>query len=79
MIIDLGSSENIVSKSLVKTLKLKVQPHSTPYKIGWVLKGVDLAIKERRTFSFSIGKSYQTQVTCDIINMDASHLILGRP
>ena len=68
-----------MSKSLVKVLKLKVEPHTTPYKIGWVMKGVEINVKETNTFTFSIGKSYQTQVTCDVIDMDTSHLILGRP
>ncbi|KAL5580828.1 hypothetical protein UlMin_013270 [Ulmus minor] len=79
VIIDSGSSENIVSKSLVKILKLKIEPHSTPYKIGWVMKGVEINVKATSTFTFSIGKSYQSQVTCDVIDMDASHVILGRP
>ncbi|KAL5548403.1 hypothetical protein UlMin_003634 [Ulmus minor] len=79
VIIDSGSSENIVSKSLVKILKLKIEPHSTPYKIGWVMKGVEISVKATSTFTFSIGKSYQSQVTCDVIDMDASHMILGRP
>ena len=78
-VIDSGSSENIVSKSLLKVLKLKVEPHDTPYKIGWLMKGIEINMKETNTFTFSIGKSYQAQVTCDIIDMDAIHLIMGKP
>ena len=79
VIIDSGSSENIVSKSLVRTLKLKTHCHPTPYKIGWVRKGVETLVQETSTFMFSIGRSYQTEITCDIIEMDACHIILGRP
>ena len=78
VIIDSGSSKNIVSRSLVKILKLRSEPHSTPYKIGWVMKGIEITVKETSTFTFSIGKTYQTQITCDIIDMDACHVILGR-
>ena len=63
----------------MKILKRKIEPHSTPYKIGWVMKGVEISVKATSTFTFSIGKSYQSQVTCDVIDMDAIHMILGRP
>ncbi|TYK27246.1 zf-CCHC domain-containing protein [Cucumis melo var. makuwa] len=38
MIIDSGSNKNFVSKKLVTALKLKIEPHSNPYKIGWIKK-----------------------------------------
>lgn len=28
---------------------------------------------------FSIGKHYKEEITCDFIDMDACHIILGRP
>ena len=34
VIIDGGSSENVVSKALVKTLNLKTEKHPSPYKIA---------------------------------------------
>ncbi|KAJ9567692.1 hypothetical protein OSB04_003658, partial [Centaurea solstitialis] len=36
-------------------------------------------IKGKALLSFSIGKSYQDQVLCDVIPMDACHMLLGRP
>ena len=60
---------NIVSKSLAKALKLRIEPHATPYNIGWVMKEIETIVKEISTFTFSIGKLYQTQVTCDIIDV----------
>ncbi|XP_042488832.1 uncharacterized protein LOC122068982 [Macadamia integrifolia] len=36
VIVDNGSSENIVSLALVNHLKLTTEPHSSPYKIGWI-------------------------------------------
>lgn len=29
--------------------------------------------------NFSIGKNYADEVTCDVVKMDACHMILGRP
>lgn len=77
VIIDSGSSENIVLKTLVKILKLPSKPHTTPYKIGWVMKGIETTVQDTSTFTFSIGKTYQTSITCDIIEIDACHIILG--
>ncbi|KAK3194494.1 hypothetical protein Dsin_025804 [Dipteronia sinensis] len=36
VIVDSGSSENIVSRALVKALKLATEKHPSPYKIGWI-------------------------------------------
>ena len=77
VIIDSSSSENIVSKSLGRALKLKTDCHPTPYKIGWVRKGIETFVQETSTFMFSIGKTYQTQITFDIIETNACHIILG--
>ena len=43
------------------------------------MKGVETTVWETSTFTFSISKTYQTSITCDIIEMDAYHVILGRP
>ena len=39
VIIDSGSSENVVSKALVKALNLKTEKHPSPYKTAWIKKG----------------------------------------
>ena len=36
MIIDSGSSEIIVSKTMVDKLQLKIHKHPRPYHIGWI-------------------------------------------
>ena len=42
VIIDSGSSENLVSKKLVSVLKVKTEPHPNPYKVSWIKKGEKL-------------------------------------
>lgn len=46
VIIDSGSSENVVSKALVKALSLETEKHPCPYKIGWITKGVATKVHE---------------------------------
>lgn len=79
VIVDSGSSDNIVSASLVRALGLSTEKHPTPYKIGWIKKGVDTSVQAICRIPFSIGKYYKDEVLCDVVDMDACHLLLGRP
>ncbi|CAJ2646166.1 unnamed protein product [Trifolium pratense] len=38
LIVDTGSTENLVSQKLVDYLKLSTEPHQKPYTLGWVSK-----------------------------------------
>ena len=79
MIIDSGSVKNIVSKSLVAKLGLKIEKHPSPYKIGWIKKGTKTLVTQQCRVTFSMGKCYVDEVVCDVVEMDECHLILGRP
>ena len=56
MIIDSNSSENVVSKALVKILNLKIEKHPSPYKITWIKKGLEVQVLEVCEVSLSIKK-----------------------
>ncbi|PON83156.1 Zinc finger, CCHC-type [Trema orientale] len=79
VIIDSGSSENVVSKALVKTLNLKNEKHPSPYKIAWIKKGPEVQVLEVCKIPLSIGKYYKYEIVCDVMDMDACHILLGRP
>jgi hypothetical protein len=78
VIIDGGSEENVMSKEMVSKLGLKIEKHPAPYKIGWIKRGTETLVTERCCFTYSIGKHYSNSILCDVMEMDACHLILGR-
>lgn len=78
VIIDSGSTENIVSQAMVSKLGLKTEKHPLPYSIGWIKKGIESKVTRTCRFSFSIGKTYLDEIVCDMVEMDACHMILGR-
>jgi hypothetical protein len=79
MIIDSGSCENVVSEEAVKKLQLKTDSHPKPYKLSWLKKGSEVTVDKRCLVSFSIGRKYFDNAWCDVVSMDACHLLLGRP
>ncbi|MDV3192331.1 MAG: retropepsin-like aspartic protease, partial [Candidatus Phytoplasma australasiaticum] len=79
MIIDGGSCENVVSNTMVEKLGLKIEDHPQPYKLAWFKKGNDVRVSKRCLVKFSIGKKYANEIWCDVVPMDACHLLLGRP
>ncbi|KAL1204567.1 RNA-directed DNA polymerase-like protein [Cardamine amara subsp. amara] len=78
LIIDGGSCTNVASKYLVDKLGLPKTKHPRPYRLRWLNNETELKISEQVTVLFSIGK-YTDQVVCDVVPMQAGHLLLGRP
>lgn len=77
-IIDSESGENVISKALVKALGVLIEPHPKPYKIGWIKKGINTKVIEICKVLFSIGNHYQDVATCDVVDMDACHILLRK-
>lgn len=74
LIIDGGSHENIIGKSIVDMLQLLVKKHLNPYSIGWIKTVGNVEVTERYKVPFSVGR-YKD---CDVVDMDACHLLFGR-
>eukprot|EP00253_Pinus_taeda_P001950 PITA_01950 len=78
LIIDSGSTDNLVAVEMVEKLGLKKLKHPTPYKVSWLQKGHQLLVDEQCEVEFEIGK-YKDKILCDVMPMDVCHLLLGRP
>jgi len=75
---DSGSCFNCCSTRLVEKLALTILPHPQPYKFQWLNDEEDMIINQQMEVKFSIG-NYEDSVLCDIIPMEACHILLGRP
>ena len=64
MIIDLGSTNNIISEEVVSELKLKRIPHTNPYKVTYLNKTQHILVGEQAWVEFTIGK-YKDRVLCE--------------
>ncbi|CAL9217648.1 unnamed protein product, partial [Arabidopsis halleri] len=78
LIIDGGSCTNVASETMVEKLGLKVIKHPKPYKLQWLNEDGEMSVSRQVTVPLSIGK-YEDEILCDILPMDASHILLGRP
>eukprot|EP00253_Pinus_taeda_P027660 PITA_27660 len=78
MIIDSGSTDNLVSTEMVEKLGLKCLKHPNPYRVSWLQKGHQLLVDEQSEVEFQI-RHYKDKIICDIMPMDVCHILLGRP
>ena len=78
LVIDSGSTDNLVSTEVIEKLKLKTREHPTPYKVSWLQKGHQLLVKEKCEIELQMG-SYKDKIMCDVMPMDVCHILLGRP
>lgn len=79
IIINNGSTDNLISAKTVAALKLPTEKHTKRYQLGWIKYGDAVNVKQQCQVPLSTGKHYVDKVLCDVIPMDATHLLLGRP
>ena len=78
VIIDGGSTDNLVAEEMVQKLGLKRVRHPCPYRIGWLQGENALEVREKCLVDFQIGQ-YKDQFLCGIVDMNSCHVLLGRP
>jgi len=78
LIIDSGSCVNVASTRVVDKLGLKTIPHAKPYKLSWLSEEGEIKVDKQVLINFSIG-NYKDEVLCDLVPMEATHILLGRP
>lgn len=74
MVIDWGSCTNVVSENACKKLRLKTEPHPSPYKVAWV-NNTNLKDRKRCLLTYSIGM-FIDQVQCDMLPLKIYHIFL---
>ena len=77
VIVDSGSSVNVISEKAFKQLGVTSEKHPNPYEVSWVNK-TSIPVDKRCLLSLKF-LSYEDQVWLDIVPMDISSIILGRP
>jgi hypothetical protein len=78
VIIDSGSTDNLVSTERVEKLELDMTAHPMSYKVSWLHKGHQVTVTKQCLVEFKIG-GYRDEILCDVIHMDVCHVLLGRP
>ncbi|XP_042441345.1 uncharacterized protein LOC122026681 [Zingiber officinale] len=69
---------NVASKLMVDKLGLPTLKHPKPYKLQWLNDSGEMKVTKQVLISFTIGR-YTDEALCDVVPMQASHLLLGRP
>jgi len=78
LIVDGGCCANVASIRVVDKLGLPTISHAKPYKLQWLSEKGEIIVNKQVLIAFSIGK-YKDEVLSDIVSMEATHILLGRP
>ena len=78
LIVDGGSCTNVASSRLVTKLNLETKPHPRPYKLQLLSEDGEMTVSKQVEVHLSIGQ-YNDNVLCDVVPMEATHILLGRP
>ena len=78
VIIDSGSCANFISRKVVERFGLPTKPHPALFELQWISSHGEKWVDAQADVTFSIG-AYRDTVLCDVTEMDATHLMLGRP
>ncbi|KAK4489657.1 hypothetical protein RD792_005469 [Penstemon davidsonii] len=77
LIIDNGSCINVVSSHTISLLSLTPVDHPQPYRVAWI-ETSSIPVTQRCKVPIQF-LSYKDEVWCDVVPMNAGHILLGRP
>ena len=77
LVIDGGSSMNVVSMDVVKLLNFTLEPHPNPFRVAWVNDHTLLVTQMCLVFILMV--DYKDEIYCDVLPMDVAHVLLGCP
>lgn len=63
----------------VEALQLHTSNHARLYSGGWIRAGDSVKISKQCLIPLSIGGKYEGKNLCDVVDMNTTHIILGRP
>jgi len=78
VIIDGGSCANCVSVDFCRKAKIPTEPHPKPYKLQWLDNTEAIKVTRQAKVLLNFGV-FTDLVTCDVVPMEACHVLLGRP
>jgi len=64
--------------TLIDKLEVPTKVHPTPYAFQWLKQGSKVTVSKQAFISFSVGP-YCSGVLCDVLPIDAYHILLSRP
>jgi len=78
LIVDEGSCANVAGTRVVDKLGLSTISQTKPYKLQCLSEVGEIIVNKQVLINLSIGK-YKDEVLCDVVPMEATHVLLGRP
>jgi len=66
------------SITLIDKLQVPTKVHPAPYTLQWLKQGSKVIFSKEALISFLLG-SYCGEVLCDVLPIDAYHILLGTP
>jgi len=77
VIVDSESSINAMSSKAIERCGLKTIPHLHLFKVSWI-NSTTLEVKQQCLVPVDFN-FYKDKIWCDVVTMDMSQIILGRP
>ena len=78
LIVEGGSCTNVTSSRLVSKLNLDTKPYPRPYRLQWLSENEEVKVTQWVEVCLTIGR-YNDRVLCDVVPMEVTHILLGRP